>query len=522
MSNPNINVAGTLTSSSVNTTNLLAEDAIIDNITIQNINGITNQTLQTLDTTSSISQSLSSLTGAVSLNTFDISNNKISLTSLANNKLNKNNDVLSNATLINCVDVSGSLIASRNFVDLKIAELVDSSPQTMDTLREISNSLNTDPSFNSTMITQLGLKVNTTDLQANYHNKSFIDASQNSIQTSIGSINTTIANNYYNKTQVDASFNAVNSTLANNYYNKTQIDASFNAVNSTVSATNTNVTNVTNRLNNIDTGVTVQANSVTSNKNFGINTLNPVNALHCIGDATINGSLNVTQNINTTTGTINAGTFTINSLVNVGDTLNNNNQLINTNANNITTNTNNIEQLLTFNRTYPRFGFSGSTPNTSNYSGGRFTPTTPLKIEFLRKTSGLGTFSFSNPITFSLKAFFYGTSNSIVNQTTMDLMLLPVSMQTFGNTGITYNFNNDIDGAGSFGLANRPYWTYNQVFTSNAVPKGVVTCIYDSVNNFQRCTFNFIYLFNDATRFSISCEALDISGASDWNCTIGT
>jgi hypothetical protein len=274
-------------------------------------------------------------------------------------------------------------------------------------------------------------------------------------------------------------------------------------------------TNNPNKILSINTGLDDAITYIKGRLSIG--THDPVEGsnLHIIGDATINGSINTTSNIN-------ANSYTIGGLVNIGDTLNNNIQLINTNTNNITTNTNNINNLINFNNSYPKFGFSGSTPSISNYSGGRFTPSNPLQIEFIRKTAGLGTYNFLLPITFSLKAYFYRINNPIVNQTNMDIMFLPVAMRTFGNTGDIFDFNNDIGGAGSFSLSDRPYWTFNQVFTSNSVPKGVITCIYDSVNNFQRCTFNFIYLFNDPTRFSISCEALDISGASEWNCTIKT
>jgi hypothetical protein len=50
--------------------------------------------------------------------------------------------------------LSGASIASQNYVNTQIANLVNSSPDLLNTLSEISNAINNDPSF-STSITNL-------------------------------------------------------------------------------------------------------------------------------------------------------------------------------------------------------------------------------------------------------------------------------------------------------------------------------------------------------------------------------
>ena len=51
-------------------------------------------------------------------------------------------------------------IELENSINTKIAELVDSSPNTLDTLKELANALNNDPNFAATVTTELSLKAN--------------------------------------------------------------------------------------------------------------------------------------------------------------------------------------------------------------------------------------------------------------------------------------------------------------------------------------------------------------------------
>ena len=51
-------------------------------------------------------------------------------------------------------------LATEDYVDTKIAEMVNSAPETLDTLNELANALGDNPNFATTMATQLGNKVN--------------------------------------------------------------------------------------------------------------------------------------------------------------------------------------------------------------------------------------------------------------------------------------------------------------------------------------------------------------------------
>ena len=62
---------------------------------------------------------------------------------------------------INGVDVLSTMDSK---VSAKFAELVDSAPDTLDTLNELATALGNDPNFATTVVEQLGLKANKTDL----------------------------------------------------------------------------------------------------------------------------------------------------------------------------------------------------------------------------------------------------------------------------------------------------------------------------------------------------------------------
>lgn len=55
-------------------------------------------------------------------------------------------------------------LASETYVDNAIADLVDSSPEAMNTLKELSSALKDDPNHTETMLTEIGKKANTADL----------------------------------------------------------------------------------------------------------------------------------------------------------------------------------------------------------------------------------------------------------------------------------------------------------------------------------------------------------------------
>lgn len=57
-------------------------------------------------------------------------------------------------------------MATKTYVDTSVSNLVNSAPATLDTLKELSDALGSDPNFATTMTTALGTKVNATDMVA--------------------------------------------------------------------------------------------------------------------------------------------------------------------------------------------------------------------------------------------------------------------------------------------------------------------------------------------------------------------
>jgi len=74
-------------------------------------------------------------------------------------------DQSSNETI--SLDVDTSTIATRSYVDTEVANLVDSSPATLDTLNELAAALGDDPDFATTVANDIGTKADkTTDINA--------------------------------------------------------------------------------------------------------------------------------------------------------------------------------------------------------------------------------------------------------------------------------------------------------------------------------------------------------------------
>ena len=153
-----------------------------------------------------------------------------------------------------------------------------------------------------------------------------------------------LSNNYYNRTRIDSSFNAVNTSLSNlnssitstnanlsnNYYNKSTIDDKLDGIDQTSSdiqiskdivstheitafefttANNVFANNIeTSNANNILRLNNGKVNAVTCVVGrLGVNETNPINTVHVVGDTTITGSLAVTNTVNANDYRINDG-----------------------------------------------------------------------------------------------------------------------------------------------------------------------------------------------------------------------
>ena len=97
------------------------------------------------------------------------------ITSLTNNKADKTTvstiqtQVDSNTNAITTKQPKGNY-ATVEYIDGRVANLVNSAPETLDTLNELANALGNDPNFATTVSTQIGQKANKTDVDSQIQN----------------------------------------------------------------------------------------------------------------------------------------------------------------------------------------------------------------------------------------------------------------------------------------------------------------------------------------------------------------
>ena len=82
-----------------------------------------------------------------------------------------------------------------SYVDTKVANLVSSAPETLDTLNELASALGNDPNFATTVATQIGTKANSSDLSAVATSGSYNDLSDKPVIPDTTS--------FYTKTETD-------------------------------------------------------------------------------------------------------------------------------------------------------------------------------------------------------------------------------------------------------------------------------------------------------------------------------
>ena len=80
-------------------------------------------------------------------------------------------------------------------INSKIAELVDSSPTTLDTLKELANALGNNPNFAATVTTELSLKANKNYVDTSYLNTELEGyAKQSYVDEQLGNVNNILEN----------------------------------------------------------------------------------------------------------------------------------------------------------------------------------------------------------------------------------------------------------------------------------------------------------------------------------------
>ena len=100
------------------------------------------------------------------------------------------NDLINKPTI---PSISG--LATETYVNTKVAGIVNSAPETLDTLQELASALGNDPNFATTMATELGKKANTANLATVATSGSYNDLSDTPTIPSVGNGTLTIQKN---------------------------------------------------------------------------------------------------------------------------------------------------------------------------------------------------------------------------------------------------------------------------------------------------------------------------------------
>ena len=100
------------------------------------------------------------------------------------------NDLINKPTI---PSISG--LATETYVNTKVAGIVNSAPETLDTLQELASALGNDPNFATTMATQIGKKANSADLATVAKTGSYSDLKNKPTIPSVGNGTLTIQKN---------------------------------------------------------------------------------------------------------------------------------------------------------------------------------------------------------------------------------------------------------------------------------------------------------------------------------------
>ncbi len=132
-------------------------------------NIISNANIQTTNISStSINNSTSITTNSINSNSGSLTNLSISnilslLSATPINFIYNGNQYNINAlSLFNLFQLSGASIASQAYVQTQISNLINSSPDLLNTLSELANAINNDASFSTTMTNLIATKVGLT------------------------------------------------------------------------------------------------------------------------------------------------------------------------------------------------------------------------------------------------------------------------------------------------------------------------------------------------------------------------
>ena len=154
-----------------------------------------------------------------------------------NNKANK-------ATTLSGYGITDAYTKTQ--VDKKVSDLVNSAPETLDTLNELANALGNDPNFATTVANQIGTKANTSDLSAVATSGSYNDLSDKPTIPKVNNATLTIQKNgttvktFTANSSTNVTANITVPTKTSELTNDSGFLTSHNPVDSSLSSTSTN------------------------------------------------------------------------------------------------------------------------------------------------------------------------------------------------------------------------------------------------------------------------------------------
>ena len=261
----NTNIATKDSVANVYATYLVAKGGIdgANTINTTQTTNITNLTTGLTGANTNITNLTTGLTGAntnITTQTTNITNLVTGLNG-ANTNINTKDSVANvyitwnylNANITSFASYANTTFTTNAHIDTKIAAVIDSSPEALNTLRELANALGNDSSFSTTVLTQIGtISANTIALQGGLSGANTNIATKDSIAN-------VYATYLMAKGGIDGA-NTINTTQTTNITNLTTglTGANTNITNLTTGLTgsNTSVTNLTTGLTGANTNIT--------------------------------------------------------------------------------------------------------------------------------------------------------------------------------------------------------------------------------------------------------------------------
>lgn len=178
---------------------------------------------------------------------------------------------------------NANLSGANAYTDQKVADLVDSAPELLNTLNEIAAALNDDPQFGANLISLIGTKLNITDFDSTFDTRLGLKTTDN--------LSEGTTNKYYNSTLANADIDTrVNKSFVDNLNVNADTLDSLDSTDFRRSIGNTSVNSNTTLVANNNYFVDTSSNAVTLTLPLNPSLGDEIYVLH------VNGNLN-TNNI---------------------------------------------------------------------------------------------------------------------------------------------------------------------------------------------------------------------------------